>query len=111
MLGALCTFAISAGSVASVMRDRWRRASPAIALDLSQITLLLRPAFAEACAIASEPVGGGLANTNIKVAVSNRAEPVMLRLYQRGVRDAAKEAALLRKLAGRVPVPRLRHFS
>jgi aminoglycoside phosphotransferase (APT) family kinase protein len=93
------------------MRDRWSRANPLIALDLSQITVLLRPAFAGASAVASEPVGGGLANTNIKVAVSNRAEPVMLRLYQRGAQDAAKEAALLRKLTGRVPVPCLRLFS
>lgn len=93
------------------MRERWPRLHPEIALELSSITELLRPAFPDAIAVAAESVGGGLANTNVKVWIDARESPLLLRLYQRGRRQAMKEAALLRRLNGQVPVAGLLFFS
>lgn len=93
------------------MRDRWTRETPPITLGLGELTRLLRPVFAGERAIGAERLGGGLANTTIKVTMADRAKPVVVRIYQCRVRDAEKEAALLRDLAGRLPVPGLYHFS
>ena len=92
------------------MRDRWRRTSALITLDLGELTELLRPVFAQGRAVRSKHLEYGLVNTNIKVEVSDRATPVILRIYQRSSAVAAKEAALLRALCDRLPVPRL-HYS
>jgi len=93
------------------MRERWQRATPEVTLGLADITRLLRPVFPGAAAVASRRIGGGLANTNIKVLVKGRASPVMLRLHQRDVSEGAKEAALLGRLSERVPMPDLLYFS
>jgi aminoglycoside phosphotransferase (APT) family kinase protein len=93
------------------MRARWPRLHPEIILELSDITTLLRPVFPSAVAVAAERVIGGLANTNVKVWISDRTSPLLLRLYQRGRREAMKEVALLRRLSGQVPVAELLFFS
>ena len=93
------------------MRVCWPRLHPEITLELSEITILLRPVFPGARVVAAERVPGGLANTNLKVWISNYPAPLLLRLYQRGRREAIKEAALLRRLSGQVPVAGLRYFS
>ncbi len=102
---------LAAFSAEFAMRERWARGAPQITLALGEVTELLRPAFARATAVASERIGGGLSNTNIKVTLAGRANPVVMRIYQRHTGDAAKEAALLRELSGRLPVPRLHYFS
>jgi aminoglycoside phosphotransferase (APT) family kinase protein len=93
------------------MRACWPRLQPEIRLELSAITILLRPAFPGATVVAAEPVPGGLANTNLKVWIAGHPAPLLLRLYQRGRQEAMKEAALLRRLRGEVPVAELRFFS
>jgi aminoglycoside phosphotransferase (APT) family kinase protein len=93
------------------MRACWPRLHPEITLEIADITTLLRPVFPGASVIAFEPVIGGLANTNLKVWISTQAAPLLLRLYQRGRHEAMKEATLLRRLRGEVPVPELRFFS
>jgi len=93
------------------MRACWSRLHPEITLELSDIATLLRPVFPAAIVVASERVMGGLANTNLKVWIGGQAAPLLLRLYQRGRREAMKEAALLRRLSGQVPVAGLRFFS
>ena len=93
------------------MRACWPRLHPEITLEHPDITTLLRPVFPGATVVASERVIGGLANTNLKVWISGHAAPLLLRLYQRGHREAMKEAALLRRLSGQVPVAGLRFFS
>jgi aminoglycoside phosphotransferase (APT) family kinase protein len=93
------------------MRACWPRLHPEIALERSDITTLLRSAFPGATVVAFESVIGGLANTNLKVWISGHAAPLLLRLYQRGRREAMKEAALLRRLSGQVPIAGIRFFS
>jgi aminoglycoside phosphotransferase (APT) family kinase protein len=53
---------------------------------------------------------GGLANTNIRVALAGVPMRVLLRLYQRDPAQARKEAAIARRLEGIVPVPRVLHL-
>jgi aminoglycoside phosphotransferase (APT) family kinase protein len=93
------------------MRACWPRLHPEITLELCDITILLRPVFPGATVLAAERVLGGLANTNLKVWIAGRPAPLLLRLYQRGHREAMKEAALLRRVSGQVPVAALRFFS
>jgi aminoglycoside phosphotransferase (APT) family kinase protein len=93
------------------MRACWPRLHPEITLEIADITTLLRPVFPGASVIAFERVMGGLANTNLKVWISTQAAPLLLRLYQRGHHEAMKEATLLRRLRGKVPVAGLRFFS
>jgi aminoglycoside phosphotransferase (APT) family kinase protein len=93
------------------MRACWPRLHPEITLERSDIATLLHPVFPGATVVASERVIGGLANTNLKVWISGHPAPLLLRLYQRGHREAMKEAALLRRLSGQVPIAALRFFS
>jgi aminoglycoside phosphotransferase (APT) family kinase protein len=93
------------------MRACWPRLHPEITLDLCDIAILLRPVFPGATVLAAERVLGGLANTNLKVWIGGRPAPLLLRLYQRGHHEAMKEAALLRRLSGHVPIAGLRFFS
>jgi len=93
------------------MRAHWPRLHPEIALEISDIAILLSPVFPGAFVVAAERVIGGLANTNLKVCISDRTTPVLLRLYQLGRREAMKEATLLRRLSGHVPVAKLQLFS
>lgn len=91
------------------MRDDWTRGTPALALDTEQATRLVTPAFPGARVAEVIPVSGGLANTNLRLRLDGRDAPVLLRLYQRDPGQAAKEVALHRLLAGRVPVPAILH--
>jgi aminoglycoside phosphotransferase (APT) family kinase protein len=89
------------------MRERWRRGSAEIALKPAQIADLLAPIFPRAVVRRFERVRGGLVNTNLRVVLQNRSDAVLLRIYQRNVEQGLKEAALIRRMVGRVPVPRL----
>ena len=84
---------------------------PELRLDHAAVSLLLRPAFPDAEVAGIERMTGGLMNTNIRVALSGRAEPVLLRLYQRDPALARKEARLSRLVASRVPVARFIHIA
>jgi aminoglycoside phosphotransferase (APT) family kinase protein len=91
------------------MRDGWTRGTPALALDAAAAEILIAPAFPGARVVEIAPVAGGLANTNLRLKLSDREAPLLLRLYQRDPGQARKEAALHRHLAGRVPVPAILH--
>lgn len=91
------------------MRAGWARDRPEIAIGRAEAERLIAPALPGARVAAVTPVGGGLANTNLRVDLAGTAAPVLLRLYQRDPSQAAKEAALHRLVAGRVPVPALLH--
>jgi fructokinase len=70
---------------------------------------LLAPVFPGAAVTRFARVSGGLVNTNLKVLLAGRSAPVLLRIYQRDATQGLKEAALIRDLAPRVPVPELFH--
>ena len=90
------------------MRENWDRQGAEIAVDRAAISALLQPAFSRPVDISRiDRVSGGLVNTNIKVTLSDDEAAVLLRIYQRGAKEGLKEAAILRRLAGHVPVPEL----
>jgi aminoglycoside phosphotransferase (APT) family kinase protein len=76
------------------------------ALDPPAVARMLEPIFG-ACSIASlEPLTGGLVNTNYRVRLAGRAEPVVLRVYA-DPEACPRDAALLRLVRDRVPVPEI----
>jgi len=89
------------------MRQSWERDSAEIALDRAAVAKLLAPAFPGAAVTRFERVRGGLVNTNYRVVLAGRSAPVLLRIYQRDAIQGLKEAALIRRLESRVPVPEL----
>jgi len=97
------------------MRERWGRGAEAIALTPSELTKLVQPAFPGQSVTSRELASGGLVNTNIKLQLSGHPRPLLLRLYSRDSSAeaapmpevAAKEAALHRLLAPKLPVPRV----
>ena len=93
------------------MREDWERQNEVIALNAAEITALLEPAFPGATIVSVEPADGGRANTNMKVTQNKSKDPVLLRLFVRDAEAGAKEAAILERLAGQVPLPCILHFA
>src|SRR5438270_6882787 len=92
------------------MREQWRRQTPLLALDAQTVADLVRPA-SRASVRCFRTVSGGLVNTNFEVTLDGPPWRVLLRLYQRDLSHARKEAALADRLAKRIPVPRFLHFA
>ncbi len=76
------------------MRERWPRFRPELSLSDEAVAHLLHRALPGAVVLGHAPVGGGLANTNLRVALAGRPARVLLRLYQRDPAQAPKEAWL-----------------
>ncbi len=93
------------------MRERWTRTTAELQLDAEAVARLMEPVFPGATITAFARAKGGLMNTNLQVHLSNRAQPLLLRLYQRDAPQARKEVAVTRMVAGQVPVPSLIHYS
>ncbi len=93
------------------MRDRWTRATAERRLNAEAVGRLMEPVFPGARVAEFAYATGGLANTNLRIDLSGRERPVLLRLYQHDPAQARKEVAILGRVAGRVPVPALLHFS
>jgi len=70
---------------------------------------MLEPAIGSCAIEALTPLSGGLVNSNVRVQLAGGAEPLVLRVYVREPAACAREAALYRLVAGRVPTPRLLH--
>ncbi len=93
------------------MRANWRRFRPEVALDSAMVSAILREALPEAEVTGFTPLAGGLANTNIDVALARPPGRVVVRIYQRDPAQARKEVALSGFLQGRVVVPAVLHFT
>jgi aminoglycoside phosphotransferase (APT) family kinase protein len=87
----------------------WRRRFAFIDLEPSQIETLIEPFAAGARVLEAVPLSGGLRNTNYRLRLSSRPEPVVLRLFSADSSACPREAALERLVAGRVPVPEVLH--
>jgi len=87
----------------------WRRRFAFIDLEPSQIEMLIEPFAAGARVLEAVPLSGGLRNTNYRLRLSSRPEPVVLRLFSADPSACPREAALERLVAGRVPVPEVLH--
>jgi aminoglycoside phosphotransferase (APT) family kinase protein len=82
------------------VEERWQRGFAFLALDAEQIGALLGERVLEVASLS-----GGLRNTNYRLRLAGQAEPVVLRLYTAEAEACRREAALLRLVDGRVPVP------
>ncbi len=87
------------------MAGGWDRRSALLTLDVDTLERLLAPRWPGARITSAEHVSGGLANTNYRVTLAGRDDPVVVRFYTREPQACAREAALLRLVAGVVPVP------
>ncbi len=93
------------------MRAGWGRGHAPLAPTGGEIGQIASALLPQVTMTAAEPVGGGLANTNLRLllrpAAGNPGAPTvaLLRFWQRDPAAAAREVALLRRLAGRLPVP------
>lgn len=85
------------------MRERWGRRQPTLDVSTEDVAVLVP----ERTVVSIAPAAGGLANTNLRV--DTTTGPILLRLWTRDPRQAAKEVALLALVADRVPVPRVLH--
>ncbi|MCG8694412.1 MAG: phosphotransferase [Minwuiales bacterium] len=93
------------------MTEEWERRSPVVRLDGASVSRLLRPVFGDRRIVAVSHADGGKANTNYRVTVQSIADPVQVRLFTREPKAATIETALLRLVAGAVPVPTLLHVA
>ena len=84
-----------------VARETWYRSSPAVDLDLGQLTQLIRPAFPGASVIERTPTQGGFANANYRLLLAGREAPLLIRFFVRDPQAAGKEFALNKLLVGR----------
>ncbi len=89
--------------------DRWERLAEPLVLSPEEVSARIRVAFPEAEVVASERIPSGLANTNMRVRLRRPDREVLLRIHQRDPESAAKEAALVARVAGLVPVAEVLH--
>lgn len=90
-------------------RAGWERAQAPVALTAAEVAARLAAALPGVRLVAMAPLGGGLMNTTLALRLDRAPWRAVLRIGQRGAGPLAKEAAILRRLAGRVPLPRLLH--
>jgi len=93
------------------MRKRWKRAIPALKPALDDVSRMVCAGIPGAQVTGFAELEGGLANTNIRVDLKGPLSRVLLRLYQLDPSQAAKEAAIARRLEGLVSVPRVLYIS
>jgi aminoglycoside phosphotransferase (APT) family kinase protein len=87
------------------MRQRWQRALPEIIPTPAEAARLIRPVLPSAQVLDCTALSGGLANSNIRLALADAA-PLVLRFYQRDPTAAPREAAIARRVG---MAPRLLH--
>jgi aminoglycoside phosphotransferase (APT) family kinase protein len=83
----------------------WERSSPLAQVDSETLARVAEAAFPGARLVSSEPLSGGLANTNFLLRVSGRSDPAVLRVYTRDPDACAREAAVLAAVNHLVPSP------
>lgn len=66
---------------------------------------MVQPAFPGARILSAERTVGGLANANWRLQLSNRRDPVRLRLFLRDHTALSRELAIWRTVRDRIPVP------
>ena len=93
------------------MKSKWRRRDAPLSLDRAALTALIQPVFPGASVSAGAPVDGGLSNTSLRLSISGRSAPLMLRVFTRHPERAEVELAATRRAAESVPVPAVLHFA
>lgn len=93
------------------MRKNWNRATSVLDFGIEQLTTLIEPAFPGSRVVECKRTEGGLANTNIRLQLSDGKRPLLLRLFVRDPKQAAKEWKLNALVHKSVPSPEFLHFS
>lgn len=92
------------------VEQRWRRRFPFLELRPTEIETLIQPFANGARVLETVPLSGGLRNTNYRLRLASRKEPVVLRVFTADDPSACpREAALLELVRSRVPVPAVLH--
>jgi len=86
------------------MRSEPRRVLPAPAVER-----IVHTAFPHSRVLASEPLGDGLRNSNLKLHLDTRPEAIVLRIYEHDPSLCRKELDLLRLVREAVPVAEVLH--
>ncbi len=87
------------------MQEGWERRLPLVTLDARALATRIAAAFPHERITQTELLSGGLANTNYKVTLAGRDQPVVLRLYTRDPGACLREVALHRLVRDRLSVP------
>jgi aminoglycoside phosphotransferase (APT) family kinase protein len=91
------------------MRQTWERQSATLELTRAEVAALATSAYPGRPLLHHQVISGGLSNTNIRLTFADHPAPVLLRIYVRDPAQAAKEWALLGRLAPVVPVPHVHY--
>src|SRR4051812_27604490 len=83
------------------------RRFPLLRFPQEEIERLVRISMPAAQLASAELVTMGGANTNYRITLKEERDPLALRIVVRDPASCAKEAHLLARLAGLVPVPRV----
>lgn len=86
------------------MKEGWERTEQQVSLDLRQINDIVRSAFQGARVIGAERLGVGLHNSNYKLHLDGKSDPLVLRLYSDTEGIAEKELAIAERIRNTVPV-------
>jgi len=93
------------------MERDWERAHEFFAMPPAAIEARLHAALPAARVTAARPLAAGLRNTNYRLEIEGGPSPLVLRLYVADPEACPREAAVLARVAGRVPAPRVVHSS
>lgn len=86
------------------MQEGWERRHPQLMLDNATLAEMLAPVFPGMAVATAEALSGGLANTNYKVLLAGRNEPVVVRIYTREPEACKKELDIYHLVHERVRV-------
>jgi Ser/Thr protein kinase RdoA (MazF antagonist) len=87
------------------MEGRWERHRPFLRLDRAALEARLAVPFPGARVREATPLSGGLRNSNYRLRLDGRDDPVVLRLFTADPEACRREVALAERVAGTVPVP------
>ncbi|MHA6532046.1 phosphotransferase family protein [Paenibacillus sp. BAC0078] len=86
------------------VKEGWERTEQQVSLDLRQINDIVRSAFQGTRVIGAERLGVGLHNSNYKLHLDGKSDPLVLRLYSDTEGIAEKELAIAERIRDTVPV-------
>jgi aminoglycoside phosphotransferase (APT) family kinase protein len=90
-------------------KGTWTRSKGPIVLTTRQAERLVQTGFPGKRVIDLQNLAGGLSNSNFRVQLDSRDEPVVLRIYERNPEACQKEFDLLNHVRRTVPVPDVFH--
>ncbi|NDD31136.1 MAG: aminoglycoside phosphotransferase family protein [Proteobacteria bacterium] len=87
------------------------RSASWVSLDVGSVQALLAEVLPQARVTALQELRDGYCNTNYKVCVEGPVDALVLRVFTMGQRSPRRQLALMQRVCGQVPVPRVLHFA